>query len=84
MDSEERRFGEELGKVEGKDTIIRICCMRKESIFNKKKVKKKFSKIKNKYIHYKISKLNSYTLIHYINISTQFLSWLHIWNLINI
>jgi hypothetical protein len=30
------RCGEELGNVEGEKTVIRIYCMKKESIFNKK------------------------------------------------
>lgn len=29
-------YGEKLEGVEGWETIIRICCMRKESIFNNK------------------------------------------------
>lgn len=47
MDPEGKRDGEELGVVEGGETIIRLCCMRKESVLNKwekfKKTKKNSS-----------------------------------------
>ena len=38
VDLEGRRGGEDLGRVEGEETIIRIYYMRKESIFNKRKI----------------------------------------------
>ena len=34
VDPEKRRSGEELGRVGGDETIIKIYCMRKESILN--------------------------------------------------
>ena len=37
VDLEERGGGEELGRVEERETIIRKYCLRKESIFNKSK-----------------------------------------------
>lgn len=47
MDPEGKGDGQELGMVEGGETIIRICCMRKESVLNKwekfKKTKKNSS-----------------------------------------
>lgn len=39
VDPEGRGGGEELGGEEGGKTIIRIYCMRKDSIFNKRKKK---------------------------------------------
>jgi hypothetical protein len=38
VDLEGRRGGEDLGRVEGEESIIRIYYMRKESIFNKRKI----------------------------------------------
>jgi hypothetical protein len=37
MHSESRGGGEEPGRVKGGEIIIRIECMRKESIFNKRR-----------------------------------------------
>lgn len=36
MDPNGRGYGEELGGVEGRETIIRLHCMRKETTFNKR------------------------------------------------
>lgn len=44
-DLEGRRCEEKLGRVEGRETIFRIYCTKKESIFNKINCKKK-NKIK--------------------------------------
>lgn len=37
MDLEGGKSGNELGKTEERETIIRMCCMNIESIFNKRK-----------------------------------------------
>ena len=37
VDPDGKGGGEELGGVEGEETIIRICFVRKKSIFNKMK-----------------------------------------------
>jgi hypothetical protein len=37
VDSDEKRGGEGLGGVEGGEIVIRIYCVRKGSIFNKRK-----------------------------------------------
>lgn len=37
MDPEGKRDGEELGGVEGEEVMIRVYCLRKESIFDKRK-----------------------------------------------
>lgn len=34
VSSDGRRGGDELGRVDGGETIIRICCVRKISTFN--------------------------------------------------
>lgn len=39
VDPEERADGEELRGVEGGETIVKINCMRTESVFNKRKKK---------------------------------------------
>jgi hypothetical protein len=46
VDLEGRRAGEVLGGAEGGETVIRTYCMRKESIFNKRR---KREKRKNKF-----------------------------------
>ena len=35
VDPEKRRGGEELGGVQGRESIIRVYCIKKDSIFNK-------------------------------------------------
>lgn len=37
VDPEGKRDGEELGGVEGEEAMIRVYCLRKESIFDKRK-----------------------------------------------
>ena len=46
VDLDGRRGGEELGGVEGGETIIRIYYVRKKSIFNKRKIEKRIKKRK--------------------------------------
>ena len=38
VDLEQMGGGEEVGGGEEKETIIRICCMRKGPVFNKRKI----------------------------------------------
>lgn len=35
MDLEGRRAGEELGGVEGEEVVNRVCCLRKDPLFQK-------------------------------------------------
>ena len=46
MDLEARGHGKEVGGLERGKTVIRIYCIGKESIFNKRKNKKKITKKK--------------------------------------